>query len=210
LQDCDEIVGDNIVFEVIATINEGDTDFSGMKGTFTDSRDIHIYKWVKIGNQIWMAENLAYKPSSGNYWAYDNNQKNVSKYGYLYDWETAKQVCPSGWYLPSDAEWNNLTYYLGGGNVAGGKLKSKAEWKNQSFRATNECGFSALPAGFLLNRFGNVLSFDNRGKFAYFWASIQTGNYNSSVIELNYNNNEVNRSSYNQFSYGFSVRCLKD
>ena len=69
-----------------------------------------------------MAENLAYEASEGC-WAYDNNKNNVRKYGYIYDWETAKNVCPDGWHLPSDKEWFELTEYLGGLNVAGGKLR---------------------------------------------------------------------------------------
>jgi uncharacterized protein (TIGR02145 family) len=83
-------------------------------GQLTDKRDGKTYKTVKIGNQVWMAENLAFKPSSGNYWAYDDDNSNVAKYGYLYDWETALDVCPAGWHLPSDKEWPVLTDYLGG------------------------------------------------------------------------------------------------
>ena len=82
-----------------------------------DSRDGKEYKTVKIGEQVWMAENLAYKPSSGNYWAYDNDYTNVVKYGYLYDLEIAKEVCPTGWHLPSDNEWSVLIEYLGGGDI---------------------------------------------------------------------------------------------
>ena len=81
-----------------------------------------------------MAENLAYKPSSGNYWAYgdDNSPKLhyawLKKYGYLYDWRTAQNVCPSGWHLPSDKKWTTLTKYLGGWDVAGIFMKSTSGW----------------------------------------------------------------------------------
>jgi uncharacterized protein (TIGR02145 family) len=85
-------------------------------GTLYDENDGTIYKIVKIGNQIMMAENLARKPVKGNFWAYDNNEKNVGKYGYLYDWETAKAIAPKGWHLPTKAEWETLYTYLGGDN----------------------------------------------------------------------------------------------
>ena len=85
-----------------------------------------------------MAENLAYKASSGC-WAYNNDQNNVAKYGYLYNWETAKVVCPAGWHLPTNDEWTTLENYLGGEAVAGNKLKSATGWDG-----TNESGFSAF------------------------------------------------------------------
>jgi len=82
-------------------------------GSFTDPRDGKIYKTVKIRDQWIMAENLAYKPETGNFWTYDNNDSNIAIYGYLYDWETAMNIAPKGWHLPSRVEWNNVQKALG-------------------------------------------------------------------------------------------------
>lgn len=176
-------------------------------GTFTDSRDGHVYKTVKIGNQWWMAENLAYKPSSGNYWAYDNNSSNVAKYGYLYDWETAKKVCPTGWHLPSDAEWTTLINYLGGESVAGGKMKSTIGWKyDADVNASNSSGFSALPGGY---RFYFVGSFLSIGEYGGWWSSTPNGDERAWLRNLYYYYGEVYRNDYTRTN-GVSVRCVKD
>jgi len=121
-------------------------DVQSKTGTFTDARDNHAYKWVRIGDQVWMAENLAYKPSSGNYWAYNNDQNNIAIYGYLYDWKTACNVCPSGWHLPSDAEWTKLRDYLGGYETAGGKLKLQPDGTIQILGQLTVAVFRACPA----------------------------------------------------------------
>ncbi len=126
------------------------------QGTFTDSRDGKTYKTIRIGNQTWFTENLAYKANSGC-WAYDDKQSNVAKFGYLYDWETAKTVCPAGWHLPSDEEWKQLEMALGmtkkeadetgwRGDGIGTKLKSTSGWESNG-NGTNASGFNALPAG---------------------------------------------------------------
>ncbi len=98
------------------------SDFTEDAGIFTDHRDGKCYKWIKIGSQIWMAENLNYLSSSGS-WCYDDLISNCNIYGRLYDWETAMTACPIGWHLPSSEEWESLTLYLGGKKVAGGKMK---------------------------------------------------------------------------------------
>ncbi len=82
-------------------------------GSFTDPRDGKIYKTVKIGDQWIMAENLAYQPKTGNYWAYDDADSNITIYGYLYDWETAMNIAPEGWHLPSRKEWRAIQKTLG-------------------------------------------------------------------------------------------------
>lgn len=82
-------------------------------GSFTDPRDGKVYKTVKIGDYWMMAENLAFKPETGNYWAYNNDESNVAIYGYLYDWETAMNVAPEGWHVPSRTEWMRIQRKLG-------------------------------------------------------------------------------------------------
>jgi len=114
------------------------------KGSFTDSRDGKRYRVVKIGNQVWMAENLNYNASGSK--CNDNNLAYCQKYGRLYDWNTAMRACPKSWHLPSDAEWTRLTDFVGG-SVAGAKLKAASGW-NSNGNGTDEFGFSALPGGY--------------------------------------------------------------
>ena len=78
-----------------------------------DVRDGDAYATVQIGNQIWMAENFNFKTDSGS-WIYDNQVENASVYGRLYDWETALRICPKGWHVPLEEEWQELIDYLGG------------------------------------------------------------------------------------------------
>jgi uncharacterized protein (TIGR02145 family) len=172
-------------------------------GTFTDSRDGKTYKTVKIGTQTWMAENLAYKASSGC-WAYNDSLVYVTKYGYLYDWDAAKGISPAGWHIPSDEEWNTLITYLGGDSVAGGKLKSTTGWKSPCAKATNSSGFSALPGGSFDSFY---LDFINIGTDGCWWSSsdggssYRIGNDQSRIIKLNYEDIDLDE---------FSVRCIKD
>ncbi|NLD51189.1 MAG: hypothetical protein GX660_28980, partial [Clostridiaceae bacterium] len=99
---------------VISCKENGNNLFAQETGSFTDLRDGKIYKTVKIGNQWIMAENFAYKPDQGNYWAYNNDTNNIAIYGYLYDFETAKKIAPEGWHLPSKEEWITFRKLLGG------------------------------------------------------------------------------------------------
>ena len=179
--------------------------FSQQTGTYKDTRDGKVYKTVKIGTQTWFAENLAFKPTKGNYWAYDNDAANVVKSGYLYDWEAAKNVCPSGWHLPSDAEWTLLTSFLGGPKIAGGKLKSKNGWKSPNIDATNSSGFSALPAGYRTS----AGSIDYVGSSGYFWSSTADATVNAWERDLYYNDGEAGRYSSKRTD-GYSVRCIKN
>jgi uncharacterized protein (TIGR02145 family) len=143
---------------------------------------------------------------------------NLTKYGYLYNWYAAKgiitaggtstkNICPSGWHVPTDEEWTTLTTDLGGENVAGGKMKSigTAYWNSTNTGATNESGFSALPGGFRLTNG----SFNNLRYSATFWRATEVNANNAWSSRLDYNSSNVSKNSYEK-QYGASIRCLKD
>ena len=175
-------------------------------GTFTDSRDNHVYKWVKIGDQTWMAENLTYKPSSGKYWAYDNNENNAATYGYLYDWETAKTIAPTGWHLPSQSEWETLVNSLGGKNKAYTKLlESGTQHWGTPNNATNETGFTALPGGYFDQRDN---SFNFLGHLTMFHSTTtNTGSIISLTINRNFKTAVIEGKPK---ELAVSIRCIKN
>ena len=177
-------------------------------GTFEDSRDGKTYKTVQIGEQVWFAENLAFKSDRGC-WAYDNNEKNASKYGYLYTWKTAQNICPNGWHLPSDEEWTILTNYLGGENVAGEKMKiaDTTQWNYNNIRGTNTSGFSALPGG---NCNSEGAYFNGKGSFGYWWNNSSNSRYTALYCYLAYDYDKLFIEKYPDKSSGFSVRCIKN
>jgi len=114
------------------------------KETFTDPRDKKTYKTVKIGEQIWMAENLNYEADDSK--CYNDSIAYCRKYGRLYNWETAMKVCPSGWHLPSRAEWEALTAAVGGEEMFGKNLRATNAW-DRNCTEEDKYGFSALPGG---------------------------------------------------------------
>lgn len=175
-------------------------------GTFTDARDGKKYKTVKIGNQVWMAANLAYNTSSGC-WAYDNNNDNIGTYGYLYTWEAAVSAAPPGWHLASDAEWTTLIDFLGGAGIAGGKLKEAgtSHWLSPNTNADNSSGFSALPGGFRTSD-GSFYYLHEGGNW---WSSTESTTSHAYNRYLGRSTGEAGRSSENK-SIGQSVRCVKN
>ena len=183
-----------------------------LTNAFKDARDGRIYKIVTIDDQVWMAENLAFKPSGGNYWAYDNNDVYRETYGYLYDWHTALNVCPAGWRLPADEEWTQLFEFLGGEKVAGGKLKAtgtiEAEtglWYAPNTGATNETGFTALPGG---GRYHNG-AFGSLGSYGIWWSATELDAGKALYLSMGSGWSDVYRHNYDK-GYGFAVRCLQD
>ncbi len=186
-------------------------------GEFTDARDGKVYKTVKIGNQVWMAENLAYKTESGC-WAYDDDENNVKNYGYLYDWETACSVCPEGWHLPSDEEWKQLEMALGmsrseadkskskkyRGRSVGSKMKNTSGWEENG-NGTNSSGFTGLPGGWR-NKDGNFYRIGSNGSW---WSSSEASSDDAWQRLLSCGGADVGRYDGNRRS-AFSVRCVRD
>ena len=170
-------------------------------GTFTDKRDGKSYKTVEIGTQTWMAENLAYKTDSGC-WAYNKQDSNMIKYGYLYNLETAKTACPVGWHLPSKEEFNSLLQNFGGA----GKNAFEA------LVPSGNSGFAALLGGLRYNngRFSN-LDFS-----AIFWSSSQSSKTSAWYLYMNSENptlmssKDANVACGLGETLGFSVRCVRD
>jgi len=177
--------------------------------TLTDERDGKIYRAVKIGRRTWMAENLNYKPkaSEGKSSCLDGKESNCAKYGRLYDWHTAIEVCPSGWYLPSFDDWNKLGVYVGGAYVAGKKLKAASGWAGESgYRGTgtDDYGFSALPGG------GKPERFENINIFGAWWTTTTSDLYSGAVnARLTLHKDQLSGLAVDE-SDMYSVRCVLD
>jgi len=195
--------------------------------TVTDI-DGNIYHTVNIGTQIWMVENLSTTKYSDtttidnitnnsewnnlttpSYCWYNNDIAWKQTYGALYNWYAVNtgKLCPSGWRVPSDAEWTKLTNFLGGESISGGKLKEtgKSHWISSNAGATNESGFTALPGG---NRIFNG-TFDYEGVRGSWWSSTEFDSRTAWQRVMYCNSTEVSRSNYYK-RFGFSVRCVKD
>jgi len=202
--------------------------------TVTDV-DNNTYNTVQIGTQCWTQSNLKVSKyrngdniptglnnsdwqntTSGAYAIYNNATVNDSLYGKLYNHYAvtdSRGLCPTGWHVPSDAEWTTLTTFLGGLSVAGGKMKSTVTqptpggWVSPNTGATNSSGFTALPGG-LRNNLGDFFDVPYNG---YWWSTILLGSgapY-AGVHALYYGSSDVNRTGNNR-TYGFSVRCCRD
>jgi len=172
--------------ELLATVLFGAHN-TNIHSTLTDTRDGRQYKTVKIGEQIWMAENL--------------------NYDRLYDWETAQKACPPGWHLPTIEEWQTLINYVGGKKIAAKKLKATDGWKNDkegnSGNGTDDYGFSALPCGrsdFNDPKDNEIIE---KGHYGYWWSGSKYVAYHISKYDT-IDHKERNKSCL------FSVRCVKD
>lgn len=178
------------------------------KGTMTDARDGESYQTVRIGKQIWMAENLKVKTEGS--WCYEDKESDCQKYGWLYNWDAAKVACPVGWHLPSKEEFEILFKFVGGAQEdawkwkdVGKKLNSSSGWKENG-NGDDAFGYSALPAGGRSNNGG----YYGDGYNASFWSS--TEDYSSAYyMNLHYSVVTALLGLSNK-NLGFSVRCVKD
>ena len=160
--------------------------------TYTDTRDGKVYKTVKIGNQVWMAENLAYKAESGC-WPYDDDSNHVSKYGFLYNFETANKVCPTGWRLPTKSDFELL-------------LKNTGSSPDKNYKALIEngsSGFSAISSGW--RSLGGDYSYID--KYTAFFSATSEGEKNAITLYFD---------GMNAYLFGltkkmgYSIRCIKE
>jgi uncharacterized protein (TIGR02145 family) len=199
-------------------------------GTVKDI-DGYVYKTIVIGTQTWMAENLKTTRYSngdpienvkddeawdtlitGAYCTYNDDAYGLKDtYGALYNWfavNDSRNIAPIGWHVPTDAEWTTLTTYLGGENVAGGKLKERGtyNWNSPNVGADNSSGFSALPGGGL---FGDDETAQIAGGYGNWWSSSEIDVNDAWYISLTFNYSNVKRQTHYK-SCGFSVRCIKD
>jgi uncharacterized protein (TIGR02145 family) len=203
------------------------------KGTLTDTRDGRVYQTITIGEQTWMAENLAYLPAVDYvgtglfeqecHYVYGYNginpdearaNTNYSEFGALYNWIAAKSACPAGWHLPTDGEWMKLEKYLG---MADNELQSR-EWRITGETAqkiksasgwkrgngTNESGFNVLPAGCR-----GYAGFESKGYCAYFWTASTIDGDNGWRRGICSDSNGISRQEDRRY-FGCSVRCVKD
>lgn len=220
------------VFILFASSCEKDDDNEpSTKDTITD-QDGNVYKTVTIGGQTWMAENLrTTKYNDGtaipnvtndDEWKYNNTGAYcnydyaagtgyIATYGLLYNWHAVNtgKLAPKGWHVPTDAEWTELTEYLGGESVAGGKLKETGttHWNPTNIGATNETGFTALPGG---TRWG---SFSDIGSRGFWWSATHKGGSDAWYRQIYGESPDPYSGLWRGSAYDeacFSVRCVRD
>lgn len=223
--------------------NSVDTCY-GNEVTFNSSSKVfdfdgNVYSIVTIGHQYWMKENLHtthfrngdslpvnvvdsvwQTTYTGTAAIYNNDSINLAVYGRLYNWYAVadpRGLCPSGWHVPSDGDWNKLAIYLdpqtdttltgSESQIAGGMLKEASLdfWFSPNTGATNSSGFSALPGGYR----SYLGAYYLLGPYGYWWSSTQSSTNNAWYRTLNYNNANVYR-DFDLKRNGFSVRCIHD
>ena len=200
----------------------------GQNSYMTDI-DGNKYLTVRIGNQEWMAENLrvthyrngdtiALVEDAGEWevlrtgaysWYNNDEQGHKTLYGALYNWyalDDPRGLCPEGWRVPAEEDWNELIAFLGRESVAGGRMKEAgtAHWNSPNTHANNESGFTALPGGY---RFSNG-KFDYLGQVARWWTATPMDGDNAWFRNIGFFNISISKHLVRK-EMGLSVRCLK-
>ena len=209
LEEFEELRGDKIKFQVKADVGNIETIVIGTQEWTVKNLDVSTYRNGDIIPELkdpkeWV--NL----KTGAWCYYNNDPKNGEIYGKLYNWYAVNDprgLAPKGFHIPSDNEWSALITFLGGEDVAGGKMKSTGTslWSSPNTNATNDSGFSGLPAGYR----GFNGEFYNFSSYGYWWSSSICGTINAWGRGLFCNNGSAGR--YNNYKNdSFTVRCLRD
>jgi uncharacterized protein (TIGR02145 family) len=192
-------------------------------------QDGNVYTSVTIGTQVWMVENLkTTKYRNGDLigtttpatlditaeatpkyqWAYEGNEDNVATYGRLYTWYAAtdpRKICPSGWHVPSEAEWDTLIAFVGEIGALDKLIEAgSTHWQTWYEGATNSSGFTALPGGFRYS----MGPFAGEGISGNWWNSTMVSPTAASNLYISITNSILR--VWSPPSWGFSVRCLRD
>jgi len=168
---------------------------------FTDKRDGNIYRTITIAGVTWMAENLKFKPKSGAFY-FDNDSNNVPGYGILYEWETARNICPAGWHLPSGADYQTLA--------------NNFEQKNNWGRIASDPTSFGIQLGGMQDYEGTFSEMDESG---YYWTSTEYDKTNAEyfsyllidekpVIDIS-RKEDITDIHGTEKSNKYSVRCIK-
>jgi uncharacterized protein (TIGR02145 family) len=218
---------------------------TGIQAQTLKDIDGNVYRTVTIGEQLWMAENLKTtkycngdsirttspatlditSESTPKYqWAYDGNEINIAIYGRLYTWYAvidSRNICPSGWHVPTDAEWTILTDYLtnngygykGNRDEISKSMAATSGWTTNYIdgnvgndqMSNDKSGFSAFGGGY---RYGNG-AFNGFGSFGYWWSATEVYATTALYRNLSYYHNDVYRDSSSKQN-GISIRCIKN
>ncbi|MGN6436036.1 MAG: fibrobacter succinogenes major paralogous domain-containing protein [Agriterribacter sp.] len=227
VQENESKLASNQVFKNYTYKNCSTGDASEEDGTnpvLTGVKDIdgNVYQAIKIGNQVWMTEDLRVthfrngdsipevaEPALWKYILKSAYNKNNAQ-GYLYNWHAIndpRNIAPAGWHVATDAEWNTLIKTLGGASVAGGALKDGAVWTDNQ-ATNNESGFRALPAGKINSDQG---LYELSGKEAYYWikSPLSANDATATSFNIKSSGNFIELQKLKKTD-GLSVRCIKD
>ena len=210
LEEFDELIGNNILFQVRAVNNDNklETVIIGSQEWTKKNLDVSTYRNGDIIPEV--TDPTEWSKLTTGAWCYYNNNPEIGKvYGKLYNWYAVNDprgLAPKGYHVPSDKEWMLLIDYLGGKSIAGGKMKFSGTsfWKYPNVDATNQSGFNSLPVGF---RYYNG-EFKSIAKNCWFWSSIIDENHAIYYLLENTSSNILEGKS--SFVNGFAIRCIKD